>query len=58
VTEYPYALNTTSQNNVTDIPAAVAIGVVGAATTPLGQMVAKGVSGKVIPSQLTLNPKP
>jgi len=35
-----------TQNNVTDIPAAVAIGVVGAATTPLGQMVAKGVSGK------------
>lgn len=37
-----------TQNNVTDIPAAFAIGVVGAATTPLGQMIAKGVSGKVL----------
>ena len=37
-----------TQNNVTDIPAAVAIGVVGAATTPLGQMIAKGVSGKML----------
>ena len=37
-----------TQNNVTDIPAAMAVGVVGAATTPLGQMVARGVSGKVL----------
>jgi hypothetical protein len=34
-----------TQNNVTDIPAAFAIGIVGAATTPFGQMIAKGVSG-------------
>lgn len=37
-----------TQNNVTDIPAAVAIGAVGAATTPIGQMIAKGVSGKTL----------
>ena len=37
-----------TQNNVTDIPAAVAIGAVGAATTPIGQRIAKGVSGKTL----------
>lgn len=37
-----------TQNNVTDIPAAIAIGIVGAATTPLGQMIAKGISGKML----------
>mmetsp|Transcript_12443 Transcript_12443/g.57613 ORF Transcript_12443/g.57613 Transcript_12443/m.57613 type:complete len:364 (-) Transcript_12443:221-1312(-) len=36
------------QNNVTDIPAAVATGAVGAASTPFGQMIAKGVSGKTL----------
>jgi hypothetical protein len=33
---------------VTDIPAAIAIGVVGAATTPFGQMIAKRISGKTL----------
>ena len=37
-----------TQNNVTDIPAAVAIGAVGAATTPIGQRIARGVSGKTL----------
>ena len=40
---YAYA-----SNNVTDIPAAIAIGVVGAATTPFGQMIAKRISGKTL----------
>ena len=37
-----------TEANVTDIPAAVAIGVVGAATTPFAQRLARGVSGKTL----------
>lgn len=37
-----------TQNNVTDIPAAFAIGVVGACTTPIGQRLARNVSGKTL----------
>ena len=37
-----------TQNNVTDIPAAFAIGAVGACTTPIGQRIARGVSGKTL----------
>jgi uncharacterized membrane protein YfcA len=37
-----------TQNNVTDIPAAFAIGAVGACTTPIGQRLARNVSGKTL----------
>ena len=37
-----------TQNNVTDIPAAFAIGIVGACTTPIGQRLARNVSGKTL----------
>ena len=37
-----------TQNNVTDIPAAFAIGAVGACATPIGQRMARNVSGKTL----------
>ena len=45
-----------TQNNVTDIPAAFAIGAVGACTTPIGQRIARGVSGKDPPPMVRRRP--
>ena len=41
-----------AQNGVSDVPAAVTVGVVGAACTPVGQLLAKRLSGKTLRKML------